>query len=192
MPEMALKPLAWDELEALEDREGLRYELWDGQPMAMTGGTRTHNPIALGLRDVLKPQLPRQCDVFVADMALRSPPEAFSNQAYPEVMVACNAERGAYQAKPVLVAEVISESSVGRDQRQKFKAYTALDSVEVYLILSQTAIEVEVYCRSHGWKEELYRDGEAVIALSQPAVQLPLRRIYDDVWDDLVGSDPVR
>jgi hypothetical protein len=30
MAEPALKPLTFDELEALEDRDGLRYELWNG------------------------------------------------------------------------------------------------------------------------------------------------------------------
>jgi Uma2 family endonuclease len=192
MTETVSKPLTLQELEALEDQDGLRYERWDGQPVAMTGGTRAHNLIALGLRDVLKSQLPRQCDVFVADMALRFSPDASSDQAYPDVMVVCGAERGTYQAKPVLVAEVLSESSVSRDRKRKFKAYTRLDSVEAYFILSQTAIEVEVYRRASGWEEEIYRGGEAVIELSRPALRLPLRQIYDEVWDDLVGPEPIQ
>ena len=39
MPETVLKPLSFEESEALEDRDGVRYELWRGQPYAMTGGT---------------------------------------------------------------------------------------------------------------------------------------------------------
>jgi Uma2 family endonuclease len=88
--------------------------------------------------------------------------------------------------------EVLSESSVSRDRNKKFKAYTALDAVQVYLILSQTAIEVEVYRRASGWAEEIYRGGEAVIELAQPSLRLPLHELYQDVWDDLTGSRQVQ
>lgn len=190
MPELAVKPLTFDEVEVLEDRDSLRYELWDGQPVAMTGGTLTHNLIALGLRDVIKPQLKPGCHVTVADVGLRFNPSVYSNKAYPDIMVICDPELERYQTRPMLVAEVLSESSVGRDRNEKFKAYTSLDSVEVYLILSQTAIEVEVYRRFKGWSEELYRGGEAVIELRQLELRLPLREIYQDVWNDLTGSGP--
>ena len=35
MSEPALKPLTFDDTQALEDREGIRYELWQGQPVAI-------------------------------------------------------------------------------------------------------------------------------------------------------------
>lgn len=77
----ALKRLTFDDLEVLEDRDGLRYELWDGIPVAMTGGTAAHNLIALGLRDVIKPQLDRICRVLVADVGLRLGASQRSNKA---------------------------------------------------------------------------------------------------------------
>ncbi|MGH8584141.1 MAG: Uma2 family endonuclease [Gammaproteobacteria bacterium] len=185
MPEPSLKTLLFDDVVALEDRDGSRYELWEGQPHAMTGGTRAHNRIALGLRDIIKSQIPRACDVFVADMALRLSPEGASNRAYPDVMVTCNADPGSYQTSPILVAEVLSESSVNRDRTKKLNAYTAIESVQAYLILSQTAIEIEVYRRVNGWREEIYRGGDALIELVEPNIRLPLRGIYQDAWDDL-------
>lgn len=190
MSELAIKPLTFDELEALEDRDGLRYELWDGRPVAITGGTLAHNLIALGLRDVIKPQLKPGCGVTGADVGLRFDPSVYSNKAYPDVMVVCHPDPERVQTHPMLVAEVLSESSVGRDRNQKFRAYTTLHSVEVYLILSQTAIEVEVYRRARGWTEEVYQGGEAVIELETPEMRLPLRDIYEDVWDELTGSGP--
>ena len=180
-----LQKISFDELELLEDQTGQRHELWDGQPVAMTGGTRAHNLIALGLRDALKTRLPPQCDVFVADMGLRLSAAASSDKAYPDVMAVCDAEHGAYQTNPVLIAEVLSESSVSRDRKRKFKAYTSLKSVETYLILSQTAIEVEVYQRVDNWTEEVYRGEQAMIELSQPKISIPLQEIYRDVWDEL-------
>jgi Uma2 family endonuclease len=184
--EVAVESFTLNDIDRLEDRDGLRYELWDGQAFAMTGGSSAHNLIALGLRDVLKAQLPRRCKVYVADMALRFSRDSKSNQAYPDVMMVCDAERGHYQQKPVLLAEVLSESSVSRDRKRKPKAYLALESVEVYLILSQTAVEIEIYRRANGWAEEVHRGAAAVIELAQPALRIPLRQVYDEVWEDLV------
>lgn len=188
MSEPALKPLTLDELEAFEERDGRRYELWDGQPVAMTGGTRAHNVIALGLYRTIYRQLQPGCEAYVADMSVRLQPSAYSDKAYPDVMVVCDPQDGTCQTDPLLIAEVLSESSVSRDRNQKFKAYTALDTLKVYLLLSQTAIEVEVYRRANGWTEEIYRGGEAVIELAQPKLRLPLREIYQDVWNDLAGT----
>jgi Uma2 family endonuclease len=188
MPEPALKRLTFDDLEALEDRDGRRYELWDGIPVAMTGGTAAHNLIALGLRDIIKPQLDGNCRAFVADVGLRLGASQRSNKAYPDIMVVCNPQPEPYQNSAALVAEVLSDNSVSRDRNQKFKAYTVQPSVQCYLILSQTAVEIEVYRRANTWTEEIYRGAEAVIELPQPALRLPLRAIYADVWEELTSS----
>lgn len=36
MSEAALKPFSYAVIEMLEDRDGLRYELWNGELVAMT------------------------------------------------------------------------------------------------------------------------------------------------------------
>ena len=188
MPEVTLQPLTFDELEALEDREGQRFELWHGQAYAMTGGTPAHNLITLGLQAVIKPQLPAGCRVFVADVGLRLGSSAYSNKAYPDVMVVCHPHPETVQTTPILVAEVLSDSSVRRDRNTKFMAYRMLPSVRAYLILSQTAVEIEVYRRDKAWKKELYHGAEALIQLVEPVLSLPLREIYADVWEDLGGE----
>ena len=60
-----------DEIDALEDATGQRYELWHGEPVAMTGGTLRHNLIALGLSRAIYPRLQSGCRVVVADVRLR-------------------------------------------------------------------------------------------------------------------------
>jgi len=187
MAEPAVKPISLEELAALEDHSGLRHELWDGQPLAMTGGTRTHNIIALGLYRSLHRQRPPSCEAYVANMGLRLDAPAYSNKAYPDVMVVCKPQDGIIQIDPVLIAEVLSESSVARDRNQKFKAYTTLASLETYLIVSQTAVEIEVYRHANHWAEDVYRGEHALIELSRPALCLPLREIYQDVWAALTG-----
>lgn len=89
MKQPVRKPMTLAELEALEDTTGQRYELWHGEPIAMTSGTLKHNLIALGLRDAIKPQLKPGCRVVVADVKLHLSEAADSDAAYPDVMVVC-------------------------------------------------------------------------------------------------------
>jgi len=181
-------PLQFDELDVLEQRTGLRYELWHGQAYAMTGGTPAHNLIALGLYSAIKPQLASECRAFVADVGLRLDTTDDSNKAYPDLMVVCHPKPEPFQTEPLLLAEVLSDSSVSRDRITKLKAYRALPSLQAYLILAQTAVEIEVYRRANLWRKELFHGGDAVIELSQPALRLPLRTVYADVWQALAAD----
>jgi Uma2 family endonuclease len=143
MKRPARKPMTLDEIDALEDATGQRYELWHGEPVAMTGGTLRHNLIALGLSRAIYSAAParlpggggrcqaasrrghgQQCHLPRRDGGVRSLP-------------------GSYQTRPVLLAEVLSDSSTRRDRVDKPAAYTALESLAAYLILSQQEVLVE-------------------------------------------------
>ena len=127
MKQPVREPLSFDELEALEDATGQRHELWHGEPIAMTGGTLKHNLIALGLYRAIYPQPKAGCWGVAADVKLRLSEATDSDAAYPDVMVVCDPLPGSYQTRPVLLAEVLSDSSVRRDRVDKHSAYTALD-----------------------------------------------------------------
>jgi Uma2 family endonuclease len=185
MKQLQPKPLTFDELEALEDATGLRHELWHGEPIAMTGGTLKHNLIALGLRDAIRPRLNPGCRVVVADIKLRLSDTAQGHTAYPDVMVVCEPLPGSYQTRPVLLAEVLSDSSIRRDRVDKRGAYTALESLEAYLILSQEEVLADVYQRAQNWQRERYQGLETQIVLADLNLKLPLREIYADVVADL-------
>lgn len=174
--------------EVLEDREQIRYELWQGQPHAMTGGTPAHNLIALALRDVLRDQV-KPCRVFTSDVAVRLGDADDADKAYPDLMVVCNPTTERVQQAPILLAEVLSDSSVRWDRVDKMRGYTRLDSCQVYLILHQTAQHVEVYRQENHWRVEHYLEG--IIELGSPAVRIPLDAVYAELGElglDLGGG----
>lgn len=183
MTQPILKPMTLSALEDLEDQTGQRFELWQGRPVGMTGGTLKHNLIALGLRDALKPQIKSGCQITVSDVKLRLN-EADDN-AYPDVMVVCDPAPSLHQTSPVLLAEVLSDSSVRRDKVDKHRAYIALESLHVYLILSQQDVEVDVYQRANDWQRERYQGLDAVIDIPALEIRLALGDIYADVLEDL-------
>lgn len=186
MKQSTLKRMTHTDLEILEERTGQRYELWQGQPVAMTGGTLKHNLIALGLRDVLKPQIKPGCRVTVADVKLHLDVADDSDATYPDVMVVCDPQAdSSYQTQPVLLAEVLSDSSVRRDRVDKHAAYTALGSLEAYVILSQQDVEVDVYQRANNWQRERFQSVQAEIEIAALQIRVSLRDVYAEVLADL-------
>jgi Uma2 family endonuclease len=185
MKQAVFKPMSFDELKTLENATGRRYELWDGQPLAMTGGTLKHNLIALGLHRAIHSQLPTGCRVTVAYVMLRLDEADNGDSAYPDVMVVCEPQPGSYQTRPIVLAEVLSDSSVRRDRVDKRAAYTSLESLQAYLILSQQDVEIDVYQRTGDWQRERYQGLESESRLEALNLHLSLRNIYADVLADL-------
>ena len=125
------------------------------------------------------------CLTYVADMALKLQPGDYSDKTYPDLMVVCEPLSGHYQTAPILVAEVLSDSSVSRDRGDKWSAYTALPSLEAYLIISQTALHIEVYSRAENWQRRDYIGQDSVIELPQPALRIALAQVYQTVLNQL-------
>ncbi len=55
---------------------------------------------------------------------------------------------------PVVVVEVLSESTERYDRDGKFQAYKQIASLEEYVLVSQDERKVEVYRRKDGWRGE--------------------------------------
>ncbi len=54
--------------------------------------------------------------------------------------------------------EVLSESTerIDLDRREKLFAYTGIDSLQSYLLLSQDRVQAELHRRADNWKTRLY------------------------------------
>ena len=87
---------SFEDLLEIEALTGLKYELLDGQIVAMAGGTKAHNLIALGLFTELDTQKENHCRLYVADVKLRIDKEHIESEkdtsTYPDVMLACGEE----------------------------------------------------------------------------------------------------
>jgi Uma2 family endonuclease len=138
----------------LEELTGLKYELVDGYIVAMTGGSKAHNLIALGLFTAIDNQKDPRCRLYVADVKLRFATDRDNtdkeSSTYPDVMLACGKEiSDLYEENPLLLAEVVSDGTARKDNVIKREKYLKLPSLYVYLILSQTDMMMTVYQRQN-------------------------------------------
>jgi Uma2 family endonuclease len=100
-------------------------------------------------------------------------------------MVVCqsNPETDHYQSQPVVVIEVLSESTRRADLGEKRDAYLAIPSLKALLLVETDVPKVIVYRRKPegGFSGELYEGLEAVVSLPEIEVELGLGEIYERV-----------
>jgi Uma2 family endonuclease len=170
--------LAW-EAEQIE-----RHEYVAGEVFLMTGASTAHNVVSGNLFSTLKSALKgRPCRVYMVDVKLRV--EQANCFFYPDLMVTCSArdhQAPLVQAEPLLVAEVLSESTAGYDQGRKFDAYRQLASLREYLLIAQDVPRVLVYRRSVGveWVLHPYGAGDTVHLVSLD-LDIPVADLYEDI-----------
>jgi Uma2 family endonuclease len=175
----ALKLLVPDSLDAFlewEKAQALRHE-WDGvQPIAMVGGTQAHSLLASRLAAAIEARFAgRGCTVFRGDVKLMT--AAGSRVRYPDLVLTCAPIRptATVIVEPLLIVEVLSESTAAVDLGLKRQEYAALPSLAVYVVLSTEEALGFVFRRGDG-----FAGAEAREALDLPELGLavPLAPLY--------------
>lgn len=168
-----------------ERRAERKHEYVDGTVYAMAGATNTHNRIATNATVSLGSQLRgHRCQVFNSDTKVRVRMARGTRFYYPDLLVVCqsNPADDSFHDAPVVVVEVVSESTRRTDEHEKREAYLSIHSLSVYVLFEQTAPAALVYRRGDsGFDRETYAGLEAAIALPEIGCQLPLAEVYERV-----------
>lgn len=169
----------------LERAAETKSEYYDGVVYAMSGASEPHNLIVAGLLRSLGNRLPSRCRVYPSDMKVRAfhPTSYF----YPDVTVVCGKSELADDHRdivlnPVMIFEVLSESTAGYDRGPKFGAYRSIESLQEYVLVAQDAYIVEHFHReADHWIFTPIQGPDASLKLSCVGVELPLSDIYYQV-----------
>ena len=176
-----IRQMTVEEYIAFDEATDIRYEYIDGEVIELTGGTLYHGLImanAIGaLWQLLKGS---DCRVISSDMRNRVNPTRY---LYPDFSVVCGEpmtdERAVNLWNPTLVGEVTSPSSIGRDRGEKLRFYQSIASLQMYLVIDQHQVYVELYERmDDGWHRREYCDLAATVPLRILNCDLPLAEIY--------------
>ena len=179
-----IRQMTVEEYIAFDEATDIRYEYIDGEVIALTGGTLYHGLIMANasgeLRQLLKGS---DCRVISSDMRNRVNPTRY---VYPDFSVVCGEpltdERAVNLWNPTLVGEVTSPSSIDRDRGEKRRYYQSIASLQIYLVIDQHRVFVELYERQDdGWRRREYRDLDAMVPLRILDCDLPLAEIYAGV-----------
>lgn len=121
---------------------------------AHAGASRPHVLICTNITGTLYPDAVRAgCCFYQNDMKLRAPDS--TSFFYPDVMLVCDRDSGDNDAEtsPCLLVEVLSGSTASHDRFGKYGVYTAIPSLQTYLIVEQWERRVYAYGRQpDGWE----------------------------------------
>ena len=186
---MALQPryLTPDEYLLIERRAEIKSEYVDGVMYAMAGASPNHNIVLSNLITELNlPLRPTPCLVFPSDMKVRIPDRR--KYLYPDVSVVCRQPVYADDEKdvllnPLLVIEILSESTASYDRSRKFLWYQQMESLEEYVLVSQDEPLVETYYRQPDgtWTYTKLDSLDATLTLRSVNCALPLQTVYSKV-----------
>lgn len=177
---LAKKSLA--EFLAWEAHQPDRHEFFRGEVFAMVGGSARHNRVIMNLGSRIAAHLDGSgCQVFTESMKV----QIAEGILYPDVVVTCGkAEAGDEQivSDPKLVIEVLSPSTKGYDQRDKFVLYRSLPSLREYALIDPSDRRVEVYTAADAGAWLLVDQTKAgALTLSSIGLTLPMDAVFKGV-----------
>lgn len=175
---------------AIEVASEERHEFYDGEMFAMGGGSYWHNLVKDNLARGLGNRLAsRGCTVLTSDQRVKV--DATGLYTYPDVVVFCGKptfeDRVHYSAiNPLVLAEVLSDSTEKYDRGVKFGHYRQLPSVQEYLVLAQDRVSVERYRRQtagdpSSWVLIAVTDPAGIIEFESLGISVPVAEIYAGV-----------
>ncbi|MFV8755633.1 Uma2 family endonuclease [Nannocystaceae bacterium ST9] len=171
-----------------EQRSDIRHEYLRGEVYAMAGGTPEHSALAMAVGAALTTALAgRRCRVFGSDLRVRI--ESTDLTTYPDLTVICgsfesSADDPNAATNPILIVEVLSDSTEAYDRGEKFAHYRRLPSLREYVLVSQREPRIEAYRKNAA--------GEWVLGEAGPGEVLPLASLEGvRLETDVIYRDPL-
>jgi Uma2 family endonuclease len=162
-----------------------RHWFLSGEVFAMAGGTPEHAALAAAVIGQLAAGLhARPCRIFTSDARVRVPATGLAT--YPDVTVVCSKREADPDdpnaiTNPVLLVEVLSDSTEAHDRGEKAAHYRHLASLREYVLVSHRERRVEVFRRNEAGRWELYEAGAGGVAeLTSVGCTLDVDAIYRD------------
>ena len=180
----APKRLTFAEYMEIERESETRHDLVKGIMIPVSGGTTTHNTICAnvirGLGNALEDT---DCRAMTSDQKVYT---GYRAGRYPDVVVACGDLQVAYGEalqNPVLIVEVLSDSTAFVDRGEKYREYCSIESLRHYVLIDQYHPGLEHYRRESDGDWKLTGDYVSLsdtwrFSLGGTDVAIPLAKIY--------------
>lgn len=164
-----------------------KHEYENGEIFAMSGGTFLHGLIGGNVLTAFNNALlGKNC--FTVGSDVKVDVKEYDSFVYPDAMVICGKVEFAEGRRdivknPVLIVEVLSDSTESYDRGRKFKKYQSLPSFREYVLVSQTEPIIETYFRQDDqhWLYTLTEGLEAAIQLQTIDSRIRLSDVYGRV-----------
>ncbi|EAZ92047.1 Uma2 family endonuclease [Crocosphaera chwakensis] len=145
----------------------IKHEYRKGQVYAMVGAKKSHIVLGANLTTLLNIHLADSpCLVLNSDIKVRL--EEANCYYYPDIAVVCDEREinntDDFILYPILLIEVLSQSTEAFDRGQKFSDYQTCPTLKEYVLIHQDIIKIEYYRRDESgyWTKTIYQVGDEV------------------------------
>ncbi|MBG0748455.1 MAG: Uma2 family endonuclease [Planktothrix agardhii KL2] len=186
---MQVKPLLYspEEYFKLEETAEFKHEYRDGDIIPMSGGTTNHNQIIVSLCAHLYFALRKQnYRVFTSDVRLWMAEHRL--YTYPDLMVIkgdviYHENRTDTVLNPLVIIEILSESTGSYDRGDKFKYYRSIPEFQEYILIDQYQYSVEQFVKTETgkWQVNFYESADSILTLSTLDFSINLTDLYEQV-----------
>jgi len=183
-----------EEYLALEETSEDKNEYRQGEIIPMVGATTNHNQIAGNFYRRFPLNINNQ-DYYTYMETVRLWLSDYSIYTYPDVMVIKGQPlyQGNSQSNvinPLIIVEVLSNSTQAYDRGDKFKFYRSLPTFQEYILIEQSSYSVERYSKQKDdqWLIDFVTGENAVLQLLSVDWQISLQDLYQRVNFDLAET----
>jgi Uma2 family endonuclease len=169
-----------------EELSDVKHEYLGGTVHAMAGASNQHNAVAVNALLSLGTQLRgKSCRPFNSDTKVRIEYPDHTRFYYPDALVVChpNPSTDHFQDRPVVIIEILSDSTRRADLGEKRDAYLTIPSLKVLIFAESESPAVIVHRRKTegGFAVEAHSGIDDVIPLPEIDASLPLAELYEQV-----------
>lgn len=177
--------LAW------EERQELRYEFDGVGPVAMTGGAFAHDLIGQNIRTALANRL-RGGPCVAVGPTLKI--QVADHIRYPDAFVVCSgpSPKATVIHDPVVVFEVLSDSTARTDMVRKLNEYAATGSIQRYVILQQDFIGGLNLTRQGDRFIAEPLDHDSDLSMPEIGIEIPVAAFYAGLTYEPVDDSEAR
>jgi Uma2 family endonuclease len=183
-----------EEYLALEETSEDKNEYRQGEIIPMVGATTNHNQIAGNFYRRFPLTINNQ-DYYTYMETVRLWLSDYSIYTYPDVMVIKGQPlyQGNSQSNvinPLIIVEVLSNSTQAYDRGDKFKFYRSLPTFQEYILIEQSSYSVERYYKQKDdqWLIDFVTGENAVLQLVSVDWQISFQDLYQRVNFDLAET----
>lgn len=167
-----------------EQSSPIKHEYRWGLVYAMAGASNTHVLIAGNLFAMLRNHVRGGgCRAYISDTKVQI--ESIQTYYYPDVAISCDPRDREFKnflRHPCLIVEVLSDTTEAFDRGEKFGDYRNLESLQEYVLISQTRKRVECFRRNTEGQWVLYPYNENdEIHLASVDFRCAIADVYEDV-----------
>lgn len=172
-----------EEYLALEEKAEFRSEFDDGEIVAMAGGSFNHARIIGNINRAFGAKLNKNCESVTTDVKVQV--ENYRKFYYPDVLVICGKpdfyeKRKDTIVNPILIVEVLSETTEAKDRGEKMLAYRTLESLREYVLVSQDKAVVEQYIKNADgdWIHKATIGLKSIVKFESINIEVEIEELY--------------